>query len=210
MNATSALLVIDVQNCFIPGGTQAVPQGDEVVPIINVLAGQFANVILTQDWHPAAHTSFASSHPGKAPFETTTLPYGEQVLWPDHAIQGSRDAEFHPDLNIPHAQLILRKGYHPGIDSYSAFQEADRSTNTGLAAYLRARGITTLYLAGLATDFCVLWSALDACAAGFDTIVMADACWGIDLEGSLAAAWLSMEAAGVRRMTLDDLLQDAT
>ena len=200
MNAQSVLIVVDVQNGFMPGGGLPVPRGDEVVPVINTLAQQFVNVVLTQDWHPAGHASFASSHAGKAPFEVTKLSYGDQVLWPDHCIQGSRDAELHADLKIDHAQLIVRKGFHAGVDSYSAFQEADRSTTTGLAAYLKARGISDVYVCGLATDFCVAWTALDARAAGFDVTVHEAACRAIDLNGSLAAAWAQMLQAGVKRV----------
>jgi nicotinamidase/pyrazinamidase len=209
MDPRSALLVIDVQNCFCSGGTLAVPDGEAVVPLINRIAARFANVVLTQDWHPAGHASFATSHAGHAPFQTTTLPYGEQVLWPDHAVQGTDDAALHPGLHVPHAQLILRKGYHPGIDSYSAFREADRRTPTGLAGYLRERGIERLYVCGLATDFCVAWTALDACEAGFATTVIEDACRAIDLNGSLVAAWRDMLAAGVRRGSSTELLDAA-
>ncbi|GGJ96699.1 bifunctional nicotinamidase/pyrazinamidase [Pseudomonas matsuisoli] len=193
----SALLVIDVQNDFIPGGALAVPDGDAVVPVINALAGRFEHVVLTQDWHPAGHASFASSHPGKRPFERTPLFYGEQTLWPDHCIQGSPGAAFHPALRTDHAQLIVRKGCNPAIDSYSAFLEADRRTSTGLAGYLRERGIDTVYLCGLATDFCVAWSALDAKAAGFHTFIIEDACRAIDLEGSLEAALQTMKEQGI-------------
>ena len=195
----AALLVVDVQNSFTPGGSLAVNQGDEIIPLVNRLARHFQNVILTQDWHPAGHISFASSHRGKQPFQTIGLPYGPQVLWPDHCVQGSDGAAFHAGLDIPHAQLIIRKGIHPHVDSYSAFLEADRVTRTGLDGYLASRGITTIYLAGLATDFCVAWSALDARAFGLQTIVIEDACRGIDTNGSLATAWQSMTAAGVVR-----------
>jgi nicotinamidase/pyrazinamidase len=195
-----ALIVIDVQNSFMPGGELAVPAGNEVVPIINQLAQRFSNVILTQDWHPAGHVSFASSHAGRKPFDTTTLGYGEQVLWPDHCIQNTAGAALHRDLTIPHAQLIIRKGYHSGVDSYSAFLEADRKTQTGLRGYLQTRAIDTVYLVGLATDFCVAWSALDARAAGFTTYLVEDACRAIDMNGSLAAAWQSLLTAGVHRI----------
>lgn len=195
----ACLIVVDVQNDFIPGGALAVPRGEEVVPVINRVAARFENVVLTQDWHPKGHASFASSHPGKKPFETITLAYGPQVLWPDHCVQGTSGAAFHEDLAIPHAQLVVRKGHHRDIDSYSAFLEADRKTPTGLAGYLRERGFTRLYVCGLATDFCVAWTALDARAAGFETTVIEDACRAIDLEGSLAKAWREMAAAGVRR-----------
>jgi nicotinamidase/pyrazinamidase len=170
-----------------------------VVPEINRLAARFDDVILTQDWHPRGHASFASSHPGKKPFETVELPYGSQVLWPDHCVQGTAGAAFHPDLNLTKAQLVLRKGRHRDIDSYSAFLEADRETTTGLAGYLKERGFRKLYVCGLATDFCVAWTALDARAAGFDTTVIEDACRAIDLDGSLARAWTEMAAAGVKR-----------
>jgi nicotinamidase/pyrazinamidase len=201
------LIVIDVQNDFLPGGALAVAHGDEVVAPINRLAARFANVLLTQDWHPRGHASFASSHPGKRPFETARLAYGEQVLWPEHCVQGSHGAALAADLAIPHAQLVLRKGYHEGVDSYSAFVEADRRTPTGLAAYLRERGLNKLYLCGLATDYCVAWSALDARAAGFEATVIEDACRAIDLEGSLARARREMAAAGVARTS--SILLDA-
>ena len=201
------LIVIDVQNDFLPGGALAVAHGDEVVAPINRLAARFANVLLTQDWHPRGHASFASSHPGKRPFETARLAYGEQVLWPEHCVQGSHGAALAADLAIPHAQLVLRKGYHEGVDSYSAFVEADRRTPTGLAAYLRERGLKKLYLCGLATDYCVAWSALDARAAGFEATVIEDACRAIDLEGSLARARRDMAAAGVARTS--SILLDA-
>jgi nicotinamidase/pyrazinamidase len=195
----TCLLVVDVQNDFMPGGALAVPGGDEVVPVINRLVARFEHVVLTQDWHPRRHISFASSHPGKQPFETTRLAYGTQVLWPDHCVQGASGAVFHPDLNVTKAQLVIRKGHHAGIDSYSAFLEADRKTTTGLAGYLKERGLGSLYVCGLATDFCVAWTALDARAAGFEVTVIEDACRAIDLDGSLARAWSDMIAAGVRR-----------
>jgi len=195
----TCLLVVDVQNDFMPGGALAVPGGDEVVPVINRLVARFENVVLTQDWHPRRHISFASSHPGKQPFETTRLAYGTQVLWPDHCVQGTSGAVFHPDLDVTKAQLVIRKGHHAGIDSYSAFLEADRKTATGLAGYLRERGLGSLYVCGLATDFCVAWTALDARAAGFEVTVIEDACRAIDLDGSLARAWSDMTAAGVKR-----------
>jgi nicotinamidase/pyrazinamidase len=203
--SSRCLIVVDVQNDFMPGGALAVPRGDEVVPVINRLAARFENVVLTQDWHPRAQVSFASSHPGKKPFETIRLPYGEQVLWPDHCVQGTPGAAFHAALAVPHAQLVVRKGYHQDVDSYSAFLEADRKTSTGLAGYLRERGLTRLFFCGLATDFCVAWSALDARAAGFEATVIEDACRAIDLEGSLAKAWSDMAAAGVRRVASDPL-----
>ncbi len=199
MNPHAVLIVVDVQNGFMPGGGLPVARGDEVVPVINTLSKQFANVVLTQDWHPAGHASFASSHVGKQPYEVMRMSYGDQVLWPDHCVQGTRDAALHKDLNIPHAQLIIRKGFHAGVDSYSAFQEADRETSTGLAAYLKARGLKEVHVCGLATDFCVAWTALDARVAGFDVTVHEAACRAIDLNGSLAAAWAQMLEAGVKR-----------
>ena len=204
-DARSALIVVDVQNCFAPGGSLPVAKGDEVVPVINALAPAFANIIVTQDWHTAGHASFASSHSGKKPFETTTLKYGQQVLWPDHCVQGTDDAALQKGLSLPTAQLIIRKGYNKGVDSYSAFEEADRKTVTGLAGYLKARGIKTIYVAGLATDFCVAWTALDARKAGFDVAVIEDACRAIDLNGSLAAAWKQMAAKGVKRIQSADI-----
>ena len=205
MGNDSVLLVMDVQNDFLPGGALAVPRGDEVVPVVNGLACRFANVILTQDWHPANHISFASRHAGRRPFETIELPYGPQVLWPDHCVQGSRGAEFHVALAIRQAQAVIRKGYHAHTDSYSALLEADRVTPTGLAGMLRERGIRRVYCCGLATDFCVAWSALDAQAAGFETLVIEDACRAIDTGGSLAKARRALAAAGVRMVTSDHL-----
>ena len=202
----SVLIVVDVQNCFVTGGTLPVKEGEQVVPVINRLAKVFQNVVITQDWHTPGHVSFASAHQGKKPFETTKLAYGTQVLWPDHCVQGSADATLHKDLDIPHAQLIIRKGYHKDTDSYSGFLEADRKTSTGLGAYLKAHGIRDCYIAGLATDFCVAWTALDARKAGFGAAVIEDACRGIDLQGSLAKAWDSMKAAGVRRVQSTGLL----
>ncbi|UWQ79540.1 bifunctional nicotinamidase/pyrazinamidase [Leisingera sp. S132] len=193
---THALIVVDVQNDFCPGGALAVPGGDEVVAPINAMMGRFDAVILTQDWHPAAHSSFASSHPGKAPFETTEMPYGPQVLWPDHCVQGTDGAAFHKDLRTD-GDLIIRKGFRPAIDSYSGFFENDQTTPTGLEGYLRSRGITHLTLAGLATDFCVAFTALDAAGLGFGVTVQLSACRAIDLDGSLQAALTKMEAAGV-------------
>ncbi len=191
------LLVIDVQNDFCPGGALAVPDGDQVVPAINALGRLFQHVILTQDWHPADHASFASQHPGQRPFETIELAYGAQTVWPDHCVQGTPGAAFHPALALPHAELILRKGFRRAIDSYSAFRENDQTTATGLAAYLRGRGLTRVHLAGLATDYCVAYSALDAVAAGFVAVVVTDACRAIDLDGSLAQAMARLRAAGV-------------
>jgi nicotinamidase/pyrazinamidase len=205
LDPESALIVVDVQNGFVTGGNLAVPQGEAVVPVINRIAPAFVNVVLTQDWHPAGHASFASSHAGKRPFDTIELAYGTQVLWPDHCIQGTFDAALHADLDVPHAQLIVRKGFHPGVDSYSAFQEADRSTPTGLDGYLKQRGITRLFVTGLATDFCVAWTALDARSAGYETWVVEDATRAIDLEGSLATAWCAMAARGVQRIQSTEL-----
>jgi nicotinamidase/pyrazinamidase len=196
----SALLVIDVQNCFLPGGSLAVKDGDQVVPVINRLAKAFSNVVLTQDWHTEGHVSFASSHKGKKPFESTDLPYGKQVLWPDHCVQGTEGAALSKDLSIPHAGLVIRKGYNKAVDSYSAFTEADGKTTTGLAGYLKARKIKRVFVAGLATDFCVAWTAIDARKAGFETYVIEDACRGIDAQGSLAKAWADMAKAGVKRI----------
>lgn len=193
----AALLVIDVQNDFCAGGALAVPEGDAVVPVINRIMTQHATVILTQDWHPGDHSSFASQHSGKAPMEMTQMPYGPQVLWPDHCVQGSHGAAFHPGLDTTRADLILRKGFRRAIDSYSAFFENDRTTPTGLDGYLRARGIETLVLVGLATDFCVAYSALDAARLGYAVRVALPACRGIDLDGSLADACDQMHAAGV-------------
>lgn len=205
MNQDAVLVVVDVQNGFMPGGGLPVPLGDEVVPVINRLGKFFSNVVITQDWHPAGHASFASSHTGKVPYDMMTMPYGPQVLWPDHCVQGTQDAALHADLHLPHAQLIIRKGFHPQVDSYSAFMEADRTTTTGLAAYLQARGLRKAYVCGLATDFCVAWTALDARAAGFDAVVIEDACRAIDLNGSLAQAWKDLQAAGVQRLQSNDI-----
>jgi nicotinamidase/pyrazinamidase len=201
--AADVLLAVDVQNDFCPGGRLAVPGGDEVAPIVSRLARAFAHVILTQDWHPAGHQSFASSHPGKRPYDTIPMPYGEQVLWPDHCVQGTAGAAFRADLDVPHAELILRKGYHPHIDSYSAFFENDRTTPTGLAGYLRERGFKRIFLAGLAFDFCVLWSAEDARRLGFEAVVVEDACRSIDLEGSAAAAQWRLDVLGASRISAE-------
>ena len=198
--AQDVLLVVDVQNCFVPGGNLPVKEGDQIVPLINRLAKAFEHVVLTQDWHTPGHISFASSHAGKKPFETASLPYGTQVLWPDHCVQGTADANLHPALAIPHAELIIRKGYRQQMDSYSAFYEADGKTPTGLTGYLKDRGLTKVYLVGLATDFCVAWSALDARKAGFDAAVIEDATRSIDAGGSLAKAWADMTGAGVQRL----------
>jgi nicotinamidase/pyrazinamidase len=195
--AQDLLLVVDVQNDFCAGGALAVPGGDEVVVKINRLATAFAHVLLTQDWHPPGHSSFASQHPGHRPFDTIQLPYGAQTLWPDHCVQGSHGAELHPELAIAHAELILRKGYRAEVDSYSAFYENDRRTPTGLAGYLRERGLRRLFLAGLATDYCVHYSALDGRREGFEVVLLLDACRGLDTNGSLARALSAMRAAGV-------------
>jgi nicotinamidase/pyrazinamidase len=191
------LIIVDVQNDFCPGGALAVPDGDAIIPLVNRLAGEFAHVVLTQDWHPAGHSSFASAHPGREAFETVEAPYGAQTLWPDHCVQATPGAAFHPALAAPHAQLVLRKGFRCEIDSYSAFRENDRRTPTGLTAYLRERGFARLTLCGLATDYCVLFSALDAREAGFAVELAAKACRGIDLDGSLARAMRAMAEAGV-------------
>jgi nicotinamidase/pyrazinamidase len=199
------LIVTDIQNSFMPGGSLAVPRGDEVVPIINALATRFDHVILTQDWHPPGHRSFASSHPGAKPFDVIELDYGSQILWPDHCVQGTEGARLHADLAIPHAQLVLRKGYHRNVDSYSAFLEADGKTQTGLAGYLRERRIDHAYLCGLATDFCVAWSALDARKLGFVATIVEDACRAIDTQGSLMAAWFNLERTGVGRVQASEI-----
>lgn len=193
-----ALLVIDMQNDFCPGGALAVAGGDEIVGTINTMMAQASLVVLTQDWHPANHSSFASQHPGAEPFEVVDMPYGAQVLWPDHCIQGSEGAAFHPGLHTDPAHLVVRKGFRPTIDSYSAFFENDRLTPTGLTGYLSSCGVGSLTLVGLATDYCVLFSALDAVRMGFETTVDLRACRGINLDGSLADALESMENAGVR------------
>jgi nicotinamidase/pyrazinamidase len=191
------LIVVDVQNDFCPGGALQVPQGDEIIPVVNGLAARFRNVVLTQDWHPRGHSSFASSHPGAKPFDTIAAPYGPQVLWPDHCVQDMPGAAFHPALHAPHAALVLRKGFRRAIDSYSAFYENDRKTPTGLTGYLRERGLTRLFLAGLAFDFCVRYSAEDARREGFDAFVIEDACRGIDIAGSIAATRKSLATIGV-------------
>jgi nicotinamidase/pyrazinamidase len=191
------LIIVDVQNDFCPGGALAVPRGDEIIAIVNGLAARFRNVVLTQDWHPRDHASFASCHPGAKPFDTIDASYGPQVLWPDHCVQDTPGAAFHPALRAPHAALVLRKGFRRAIDSYSAFYENDRKTPTGLTGYLRERGLTRLFLAGLAFDFCVRYSAEDARREGFDAFVIEDACRGIDLAGSIAATHKSLAAIGV-------------
>jgi nicotinamidase/pyrazinamidase len=205
ISSRAALLVIDVQNDFIPGGRLPVPEGERIVPLINRLARQFKQVVIAQDWHPSGHISFASGHPGRQPYEVIQLPYGPQTLWPEHCVQASAGAELHPELDLPHAQLIIRKGCNPDIDSYSAFLEADRSTTTGLAGYLKERGVDTVYMVGLALDFCVMFSALDARAAGFNACVVVDACRAIDLDGSLAAAITRMQEAGVSLIQSSDI-----
>ena len=201
----SVLIVIDVQNCFLPGGSLPVKDGDKVIPVINALAKKFAHVILTQDWHTPEHISFATSHSGKKPFETKDVAYGKQVLWPDHCVMGTEGAALSKDLAIPNAELVLRKGYNKEVDSYSAFTEADGKTTTGLAGYLKARKLQRIFVVGLATDFCVAWSALDARKAGFETYVIEDACRGIDTQGSLAKAWTDMGKAGVKRIKSADM-----
>jgi nicotinamidase/pyrazinamidase len=200
-NYRDVLIVVDVQNDFCPGGALAVPQGDEIVPAVNRLAGEFAHVILTLDWHPRGHASFASSHTGKQPFQTIDLPYGQQILWPDHCVQGTQGAAFHSGLDVPHAELVIRKGFRSAIDSYSAFRENDRRTPTGLAGYLKERGFERITLCGLATDFCVFYSAIDGREAGFEVSVITSACRGIDVDGSLGRALHSMEEAGVTLLT---------
>ncbi|WP_127754995.1 bifunctional nicotinamidase/pyrazinamidase [Devosia sp. 1566] len=200
------LIVVDVQNDFLPGGSLAVPSGDEIVPLINQLARRFTHVVLTQDWHPADHISFASQHPGTQPFQTIELPYGTQVLWPDHCVWDTHGAQISADLDIPHAQLTIRKGYNRGVDSYSGFQEADRRTRTGLGGYLAERRLAKIYVAGLATDFCVAWTALDAAEAGLDVSVIEDASRAIDSNGSLQQAWTQMGAAGIGRLMSRDIL----
>jgi nicotinamidase/pyrazinamidase len=197
------LLVVDIQNDFCPGGRLAVPRGDEVVPLVNRLGEQFKHVLLTQDWHPPDHLSFASSHPGKKPYDTVQVSYGPQILWPDHCVQGTAGAEFRNDLHLPKAELVLRKGYHREIDSYSAFFENDRKTNTGLAGYLRERGFTRVFLAGLAFDFCVRYSAEDARKVGFDVVVIEDACRGIDVDGSVADTRRQLAMVGASRVPSD-------
>jgi nicotinamidase/pyrazinamidase len=194
---SDVLIVVDVQNDFCPGGRLAVPRGDEVVAPINRLAAKFAHLVLTQDWHPPGHLSFASSHPGRQPFESIAMPYGAQVLWPDHCVQGTPGAAFHAALDIPHAALVIRKGFRRAIDSYSAFHENDRTTPTGLAGYLHERGLRRAFLAGLAFDFCVRYSAEDAVSHGLEAVVIADACRGIDLAGSMAATRASLAERGV-------------
>jgi nicotinamidase/pyrazinamidase len=204
--AADALIVVDIQVDFLPGGRLAVAGGDEIIGPVNALARVFANVVQTQDWHPADHVSFASNHPGRQPFETIELSYGTQVLWPDHCVIGSPGAQFSDRLELPNCQMIVRKGFRPGVDSYSGFREADRTTQTGLAGYLRERGIERVFVCGLATDFCVAWTAEDAAAAGFEAAVIEDATRAIDTNGSLDAAWARMAAAGVGRMTAAEFM----
>jgi nicotinamidase/pyrazinamidase len=205
MQNNVALLVVDVQNDFCRGGTLAVPDGETVVPLINRIARKFATVVLTQDWHPADHTSFAANHPGAKPFDTVQMPYGTQTLWPTHCLMASPGAALHPALDIPHAAMTIRKGLQRHVDSYSAFLEADRITRTGLDGFFASRGITEIYVAGLATDFCVAWSAEDAQTFGFRATVIEDACRAIDLNGSLDHAWKRLTAASVHRTTSSDL-----
>ena len=193
------LLVVDVQHDFLPGGSLAVPDGDAVIPVINRLGQRFRHVVLTQDWHPAGHMSFAAGYPGRAPFDMIDVAYGSQMLWPPHCVQGTHGAELSPALDLPHAELVVRKGFRPDVDSYSAFKEADRVTPTGLAGYLRERCFTRVFLTGLALDVCVAWSAIDARAAGFTAVMLDDACRAIDAHGSLARAERMMSEAGVQR-----------
>ena len=202
-----ALLIIDLQNDFCPGGALAVPEGDTIIPTVNRLIDTFEHVLQTQDWHPREHRSFASAHRGKDPYDTVEMDYGEQILWPDHCVQGTSGADFHPNLNSTPTELIVRKGFRPEIDSYSAFFENDQKTPTGLTGYLRERNIDTLYLCGLATDFCVKWSALDAREQGFDVYVIEDAVRGIDQDGSLARAWEDMAEAGAERIASVEVLE---
>ncbi len=207
MQKNAALIVVDVQNGFTPGGNLAVANADEIIPNINEIATYFENIIITQDWHPEDHISFVQNHANKNPFDTVELDYGTQVLWPSHCVQGTYDAELHPDLKLPTAQLIIRKGFHCHIDSYSAFMEADHKTTTGLSGYLKERAIDTVFVVGIATDFCVAWTAIDAVNLGFKTFVIADATKGIDLNGSLQQAWQDMLDAGVHRINMNDLIQ---
>ena len=199
------LLLVDIQNDFCPGGALAVPHGYEIVPLVNRLAARFLHVVLTQDWHPRCHRSFASTHPGKKSYETVELAYGTQVLWPDHCVQGTYGAEFRADLDAPHAELVLRKGYHRGIDSYSAFIENDHETATGLAGYLRERGFARLFIAGLAFDFCVRYSAEDANRQGFKVVVVEDACRSIDVAGSVGQSQQSLTGLGIPRISAEVL-----
>ncbi len=200
------LLIVDLQNDFCPGGALAVPNGDQVVPVINRLIGRFDHVLQTQDWHPEGHSSFASSHPGKKPFDTVQMEYGEQVLWPEHCVQGSRGADFHPELNTLKSEVIIRKGFRKEIDSYSTFYENDQKTRTGLTGYLNNKNLSDLYVCGLATDFCVKWSVLDGIKEGFTVKVIEDAVRGIDLDGSVEQAWLEMKEAGAEVISSSQLL----
>ncbi len=207
MKSTKALLIVDVQNDFCPGGALEVPDGDQVVPVINSLIDEFDIIIQTQDWHPDGHHSFASAHTGKDPYDTVEMDYGEQVLWPDHCVQGSHGAEFYPDLNTNKTQAIIRKGFRREIDSYSAFFENDQETMTGLTGYLRERNVKTLYATGLALDFCVKWSVLDGISQGFDLYVVEDAVKGIDLDGSVKASWNEMKGQGSKVIHSDEFLR---
>lgn len=204
----TALLIVDVQNDFCPGGALPVPDGDAIVPVVNRLMGAPVPVLFTQDWHPPDHQSFASQHAGKQPYQTVEMPYGAQILWPDHCVQGSQGAAFHPALDRRRAELIIRKGFRRHIDSYSAFRENDRRTPTGLAGYLREREIAHLVIAGLATDFCVRWSAEDAVANGFSVTVIEDATRGIDVDGSLEEAWETLRALGATRVDAETWLRE--
>jgi nicotinamidase/pyrazinamidase len=206
LEENTVLLVIDVQNDFCPGGALAVPRGDEVIPVVNRLATAFAHVVVTQDWHPKGHHSFASAHPGRTPFERIELAYGPRTLWPDHCVQDTDGAAFHRDLRLPQAELVLRKGFRRAIDSYSAFYENDKETPTGLAGYLCERGFARVFLVGLATDFCVHYSAVDARREGFAAVLAEDGCRAIDLDGSLADAMSKMRAAGVEFTTSDSIV----
>jgi nicotinamidase/pyrazinamidase len=206
LQPTDALLVIDLQNDFCPGGALAIAGGDEIVPLVNALARAFPHVLLTQDWHPAGHISFASAHPGAKPYQTITTPYGTQTLWPDHCVQNTRGAKFHPALDIPHAELVLRKGFRANIDSYSAFLENDHFTPTGLAGYLRERGLTRLFLCGLAYDFCVRFSAVDGTALDFECLVIEDATRAVKLPGSIDATRRAFAEAGIQRIQSEEIL----
>jgi nicotinamidase/pyrazinamidase len=206
-SSTDALLVVDLQNDFCPGGALAVDRGDEIVPIINRLGGQFEHVILTQDWHPRGHVSFASTHAGHKPYETVETKYGMQALWPDHCVQATTGAAFHPGLDVPHAELIIRKGFRRNIDSYSAFLENDHATPTGLAGYLRERGLKRLFFCGLAYDFCVRHSAIDGVALDFECIVIQDASRAVNLPGTIEAADRSFQEAGIQRISTADIAQ---
>lgn len=203
--ASDVLIVVDIQNCFTAGGSLAVPKAEEIIPLVNRIAKGFQNVVLTQDWHTPGHISFASTHANKKPFDLIDLPYGKQVLWPDHCVQGTPGAEINKGIDIPHAQLVIRKGYRKGVDSYSAFYEADKKTSTGLGGYLKQRGINRVFCVGLATDFCVAWTAMDARREGLQSYVIEDAARGIDAQGSLAAAWKAMAAQGVKKIQSADL-----